>query len=64
VAKKRLEECTAEELTLDGIRKRTAAFNHMFETAGGYKTYELQCIEILLAEIDRLASTVGAEHGT
>lgn len=65
MAKQRIEECSPEELSLEGIRKRTAAFNEMFERHGGCKTYELQCIEILLEEIDRLqvGKTVSTNEG-
>lgn len=54
--KQYIEKCSPDELTIEGIRKRIAAFNEMFNKVGGRKGYELQCIEILLAEIDRLQS--------
>lgn len=53
-----VEECTAEELSLDGIRKRAEAFNHTFEHNGGYKGYEAQAIDVLLAEVEKLKSIV------
>lgn len=43
-------------MTVDLIRRKVKAFNHFFELNGGYKSYELQCIEVCLKEIDRLTS--------
>lgn len=49
-----VEDCTAEELSLEGIRKRAEAFNQTFSQGGGYKGYEAQAIDVLLARIDQL----------
>ena len=49
------EGCTPEELSLEGIRKRAENFNHWLGlTNVGFKTYEVQAIEVLLAENARL----------
>ena len=51
---RQLESCTAEELSVDGIRKRAAAFNQLFERNGGYKAYETQALDVLLVHVDEL----------
>lgn len=47
-----VEDCTAEELSLEGIRKRAEHFNHYFEQGGGYKGYEAQALDVLLKYLD------------
>lgn len=49
-----VEHCTEEELSVAGIRQRLEAFKFWFDRYGGYKSYELQAIEVLLRELDRL----------
>jgi hypothetical protein len=49
-----VEHCTEEQLSVAGIRQRIDAFNFWFGRYGGYKSYELQAIEVLLRELDRL----------
>lgn len=41
-----VEDCTAEELSMEGIRKRAEAFNEQFAKEGGYKGYETQAIDV------------------
>lgn len=52
------EPCTAEELSLAGIRARSVAFNAAFEKGAGYKGYLPQAVDVLLAEIERLNKIV------
>jgi hypothetical protein len=52
---RRIEECTPEELSVEGIRKRSEAFNHWWKPSPvGFKNYDTLCVEVLLAEIERL----------
>lgn len=62
-ATKTVEPVPVEHLTVDHIRKNMAAFNYTFERNGGYKGYEVQCIEVLLAEIDRLSASADGVEG-
>lgn len=57
-----VEDCTQDELSIDGIRKRAVAFNETFAKNGGYKGYEAQAIDVLLAEIERLELTLRDIH--
>jgi hypothetical protein len=52
--KKIIQGVDAAELTVEGIRKRAAAFNAQFEANGGYKSYEAQAVDVLLKELDAL----------
>ena len=54
--RKMMELTEPHEMTLSEIRKRHEAFMHFYKQNGGYVTYEVQVIGVLLAEIDRLQS--------
>lgn len=56
--KKIIETIDPNELTVARIRQVATGFNFMLDRSGGYKGYEVQCIEALLAEIDRLCRPV------
>ncbi|HEV8364599.1 MAG TPA: hypothetical protein VGQ52_13885 [Gemmatimonadaceae bacterium] len=49
-----VEEVDRCDLTYQAIKARSDAFNHAFARNGGYKGYEVQAIESLLAQLESL----------